>query len=159
MQDLRARQEAPGDAPRYSNLHKHQQQAVHGNRKALFWCESRHFEATHVIPHLLTSSSHHMHTALTADPQLALRSTEAERLGAVGGMNCDGSGGVVPMQGLRKRKACDKSNNGKQARTAGQDSRHAADTSNEACMDGMRGDAGEVWVNAFVVGTGSNREV
>jgi hypothetical protein len=181
LQDLKARQEPSSKVvERYSNLHKHQQQEVHGNRKALFWCESRHFEATHVIPQLLTSSAHeHVHTAHTDDPELANRSTEAERLGAVGGAvggagtGSAANGGVVPMPGLRKRtctqrasvaNACDKSAGRKRARStdrAGicgtEDSRK--DGSQDGSMGTMHGDAGEVWVNAFVVGEGENRQV
>ena len=156
MQDLRALQEPKGFVPRYSNLYKHQQQAVHGNRKALFWCESRHFEATHVIPQLLTSSSDHTNSALTDDPQLALRKTEAERLGAVGGVNTGVNGGVVPMKGLRKRKACDKNGSGDHARSASRSKTYDVGGARDA---GVRGDAGDVWVNAFVVGTGTNQRV
>lgn len=181
MQDLRARQEPKGPAPRYSNLFLHQQQTVHGNRKALFWCESRHFEATHVIPQLLTSSPQDHMQAEHASGTLDERSTQAERMGAVGGANSAVNNGVnngvnTPMQGLRKRgcaslnrgiyackigsqKKVPRSSTRSSTRASTRASQQAGSEPQGACMAGMRGDAGEVWVNAFVVGTGNKRKV
>lgn len=188
VQDLRERMEPTRNVPRYSNALNPNR--VHSNRHALFWCESRYFEATHIVPEALTATynahTHAAHTSRLAAAHTQL-GTEAERLGATAGRpggaaggGIDESGAVAPMLGLRKRARVSDADNGgeggdgtsegdQKRQRSGSQKRSKAGKSKAkakgvaACQNAdpqvAEGDVGEVWVNAFVVGSGADRQV
>lgn len=174
MQDLRARQQPIEDQKIESNLHPSQHQ------------DSSKFEAPQLIPKLLltTSSraivsdaptlentSQNTRACSTAIAALELedRNSAAERLHTSSGVNNGANIGVnrampsVSSQGTRKhgkrKRGAGASHSSSRQKQTSSTSEGTAKNTEGHCIDCMRGDAGEVWVNVFVVGTGEHRKV